>query len=177
LIQLLGRTLRTIFILIRGGKSVQAKWQSWQCRGYTHPAFTPRTLTHTLETLTCFTKIASPKLRPSKFVSYQIMRATAFLPSYYLRNENIWLDGFLFDFLQKKSADAWVRRFVIYTGFLFSERLVFDSVIRLYIDNLLVSLSRLSVFETNNVSELIVTTLFLFLTLFMLITTFYLLVL
>jgi len=24
---------------------------------------------------------------------------------YYVRNEHIWLDGFLFDFLQKKTAD------------------------------------------------------------------------
>ena len=24
---------------------------------------------------------------------------------YYLRNEHLWLDGFLFDFLQKKTAD------------------------------------------------------------------------
>jgi hypothetical protein len=28
-----------------------------------------------------------------------------FLPVYYKRNENLWVDGFLFDFLQKKSAD------------------------------------------------------------------------
>ena len=177
MIQLLRFILRTAFILIKDSKVLQPRWQSVQFRGRTHSAFTSRNLLPTSEILTRFTKISFPKLRPSKFISYQIIHATAFLPSYYLRNENIWLDGFLFDFLQKKSADSWVRRFVIYTGFLFSERLVFDSVIRLYIDNLLVSLSRLSIFETNNVSELIVTTLFLFLTLFMLIITFYLLVL
>lgn len=116
-------------------------------------------------------------LKASDFVSYRVMYLTSFLPSYYLRNENIWLDGFLFDFLQKKSADSWVRRFVIYTGFLFSERLVFDTVIRLYIDNVLVTLAKLSIFETNNVSELIVTTLFLFLTLFILLMSNYLLLL
>ena len=27
------------------------------------------------------------------------------LNNYYLRNEHLWLDGFLFDFLQKKTAD------------------------------------------------------------------------
>ena len=27
------------------------------------------------------------------------------LNTYYLRNEHLWLDGFLFDFLQKKTAD------------------------------------------------------------------------
>jgi hypothetical protein len=26
---------------------------------------------------------------------------------YYTRSENIWNDGFIFDFLQKKTADAW----------------------------------------------------------------------
>jgi hypothetical protein len=30
----------------------------------------------------------------------------AFLPTYYRRNELLWQDGFLFDFLQKKSADV-----------------------------------------------------------------------
>jgi membrane-anchored glycerophosphoryl diester phosphodiesterase (GDPDase) len=53
---------------------------------------------------------------------------------YYLRTEHLWLDGFLFDFLQKKTADMWVRKFVIYTGFLFSERLVFDAIVKLYMD-------------------------------------------
>lgn len=62
---------------------------------------------------------------------------TAFLQTYYNRNENIWGDGFLFDFLQKKTVDAWVRQYVIYTGFLFSERLVFEVVVRLYNDLLI----------------------------------------
>jgi hypothetical protein len=61
----------------------------------------------------------------------------SFLPTYYHRNELLWQDGFLFDFLQKKSADVWLRKFVINTGYLFSERLVFDQVIRVYLDNLL----------------------------------------
>jgi len=30
---------------------------------------------------------------------------TIFLPLYYIRNENVWQDGFLFDFLQKKTLD------------------------------------------------------------------------
>ena len=62
---------------------------------------------------------------------------SSFLQTYYARSENVWNDGFLFDFLQKKTADAWIRRFVIYTGFLFSERLVFDYVVRIYLDNLI----------------------------------------
>ena len=91
-----------------------------------------------------------------------------FLTTFYTRNENVWQDGFLFDFLQKKTADAWVRRFVIYTGFLFSERLVFDSVVRVYLDNLIWPGHNNSIFETSNVSEMLTSVLFLLTTLWFL---------
>jgi hypothetical protein len=91
---------------------------------------------------------------------------TTFITIYYTRNENVWGDGFLFDFLQKKTADAWVRRFVIYTGFLFSERLVFDSIVRIYLDNLIWPGHNYSTFEVNNVSEMLSIVIFLILTLF-----------
>jgi hypothetical protein len=89
---------------------------------------------------------------------------TLFIPKFYIRNEYVWQDGFLFDFLQKKTADAWVRRFVIYTGFIFSERLVFDSVVRLYIDNLIWTLHHFSIFELNNVSEMLSSIIYLYIT-------------
>jgi len=91
-----------------------------------------------------------------------------FIPQYYTRNENIWMDGFLFDFLQKKTADAWVRQFVIYTGFLFSERLVFDVIVRLYLDNIIWPAHNNSIFETSNVNEMLLSVLFLYITLFLL---------
>ena len=93
---------------------------------------------------------------------------STFITTYYSRNENIWGDGFLFDFLQKKTADAWVRRFVINTGFLFSERLVFDSVVRIYLDNLIWPGHSYSTFEANNVSEMLSIVIFLILTCFFL---------
>ena len=93
-----------------------------------------------------------------------------FIPKFYIRNENMWNDGFLFDFLQKKSADAWVRRFVIYTGFLFSERIVFEFVVRIYLDNFIWNLHSKSIFEASNTSEMLTTTIFLILTLFLLVT-------
>ena len=86
----------------------------------------------------------------------------------------MWQDGFLFDFLQKKTADAWVRRFVIYTGFLFSERLVFDSVVRVYLDNLIWPGHDKSIFETSNVSEMLTSLIFLLLTLWFILFTVYL---
>ena len=91
----------------------------------------------------------------------------SFTPKYYSRSENMWNDGFLFDFLQKKSADAWVRRFVIFTGFLFSERVVFEFVVRIYLDNLIWVLHHKSIFEASNTSEMLTTTIFLLLSLFL----------
>ena len=90
-----------------------------------------------------------------------------FVPKFYVRNENMWNDGFLFDFLQKKSADAWVRRFVIYTGFLFSERVVFEFIVRVYLDNFIWNLHSKSIFESANTSEMLTTTIFLILSLFL----------
>lgn len=101
----------------------------------------------------------------------------SFLPTYYLRSENIWNDGFLFDFLQKKTADAWVRRFVIYTGFLLSERLLFDYLVRIYLDNLIWPMHNTSIFETSNVSEMLLNTLFIYLTAFITLISLYILVL
>jgi len=102
---------------------------------------------------------------------------SSFLQTYYTRSENVWNDGFLFDFLQKKTADAWIRRFVIYTGFLFSERLVFDYVVRIYLDNLIWPLHNISIFETSNVSEMLLNILFIYLSLFTLLLSFYVLIL
>lgn len=92
----------------------------------------------------------------------KVVTKTHLLTTYYRRNENLWIDGFLFDFLQKKTADAWVRQFVIYTGFLFSERLVFDTVVRIYLDYLIWPLHKNSVFETANVSEMLVSVIFMY---------------
>ena len=96
----------------------------------------------------------------------ELVKRTQFIPTYYTRNENMWQDGFLFDFLQKKTADAWTRRFVIYTGFLFSERLVFDSIVRIYLDNLIWPGHKAFLFEAANVSDMLSTVIFILLTLF-----------
>lgn len=95
-----------------------------------------------------------------------LIKNFVFLPKYYSRNENIWVDGFLFDFLQKKSADLWIRKFVIYTGFLFSERLVFDSVVRIYLDNVLWPLHYFGSLEANNVLEMLLINIFFYFLLF-----------
>lgn len=98
----------------------------------------------------------------SKFYWLEVINSTSFLNTYYLRNELLWVDGFLFDFLQKKTADLWIRKFVIYTGFLFSERLVFENVVRIYLDNIVWPSNNSSIFEASNVSELLANILFLY---------------
>ena len=85
-----------------------------------------------------------------------------FLKKYYHRNELLWVDGFFLDFLQKKSVDIWLRRLVIYTGFLFSERLVFDYVVRFYLDNILWPLHERSILEVSNVTEMLSTVIFFY---------------
>jgi hypothetical protein len=89
-----------------------------------------------------------------------------FINTYYIRNEHLWLDGFLFDFLQKKTADIWVRKFVIYTGFLFSERLVFDSIVKLYIDYFVWYMHKFTIFEVSNVFEMLTIVVYFAITLF-----------
>lgn len=89
------------------------------------------------------------------FIFFFIIKRTVFLKKYYNRNNNIWNDGFLFDFLQKKTIDSWIRNYVILTGFLFSERLVFDSIIRLYTDLVFNKLHNISFYEPSNASSMI----------------------
>lgn len=109
-----------------------------------------------------------------KSLNYSLIKNFLFLPTYYSRNENLWVDGFLIDFLQKKSVDLWLRKFVIYTGFLFSERLLFDAVIRLYLDVLIWPAHYISIFAAANVTELLNTTLYFYFSIFSLLSLFYL---
>lgn len=97
---------------------------------------------------------------------------TNFLPKYFKRNENIWNDGFLFDFLQKKTIDAWIRQYIIYTGFLFSERIVFESITRLYNDLLVWPYHNISIFESDNTTSMINTVIFIYFSLFILLVIF-----
>lgn len=101
-------------------------------------------------------------------ISVIFLTQTNFIEKYYIRNEYIWQDGFLFDFLQKKTADLWVRQFIIYTGFIFSERFMFENVVRLYLDYLIWPGHSLSIFETNNVSDMLNTVIYTYISLFLL---------
>lgn len=96
-----------------------------------------------------------------------LTHSSNFITTYYSRNELMWSDGFLIDFLQKKTADLWIRKFVIYTGFLFSERLVFEAVVRIYLDNIIWPSHDSSTLESSNVSEMLLNMLYLYFLLFL----------
>lgn len=51
---------------------------------------------------------------------------TFFLKLYYARTELLWQEGLLVDFLQKKSSERFIRRFLTVTSYLVSERLFFE---------------------------------------------------
>ena len=75
-----------------------------------------------------------------------------YLPLYYRFNDLMWQDGLLIDFLQKKVADKWIRRFLVCSSYLFSERVLFKFVVRFYIDYVVWPSTMKSIFDFSNVS-------------------------
>lgn len=98
---------------------------------------------------------------------------TFFISNYYLLNELIWQEGFLIDFLQKKIADNWIKKFLIFSSYLFNERLVFDKFIRFYLDLIIWPMHKLFIFEFNNVSNTLFITIFFFILFFFIFVFFY----
>jgi hypothetical protein len=85
-----------------------------------------------------------------------------FLSDYYITNELIWQEGFLIDFLQKKVADNWIKKFLIFSAYLFNEKLIFDKIIRFYLDLIIWPMHKFFVFEIHNVSNMLFMTIFFF---------------
>jgi hypothetical protein len=121
-----------------------------------------------------YSRLSSQK-QPALFVVCdRFLTQVFFVRDYYLLNELMWQDGFLIDFLQKKVVDKWVRKFLIYSAYLFNERLVFDKVVKFYIDMVFWPTQQRSIFEFSNVSSTLFITLFILITLFLLISLAYL---
>lgn len=97
----------------------------------------------------------SPKTRQSLWFSLNedFYRSFFFVKRFKRINDLIWQDGFLIDFLQKKVIDKWIRGFIIYSANLFSERLLFDRVVRFYIDFIFKSISNITIYEFNSASS------------------------
>lgn len=96
-----------------------------------------------------------------------------FITNYYILNELIWQEGLLIDFLQKKIIDNWVKKFLIHSSYLFNERLVFDKVIRFYLDLIIWPMHKIFIFEFNNVSSTLFVTIFFFIFFLLFFTLFY----
>ena len=84
----------------------------------------------------------------------QLLINTFFLPRYYRVAEGVWQEGLLMDFLQKKVLDKWLRRFVIHSANLFSEKFFFEWVIRFFIDLITWPGTRFFIFEITTISSL-----------------------
>lgn len=80
---------------------------------------------------------------------------SSFLPRYYRLNDLMWQDGLLIDFLQKKVVDKWIRKFLVCSSYLFSERTLFKFVVRFYIDTVVMPFSWGMIFETSNVAAML----------------------
>lgn len=74
------------------------------------------------------------------------------IPTYYRINDLLWQDGLLIDFVQKKIVDKWIRKFLILSSYLFSERVLFTFVVKFYNDIIVWPSTHTSLFEFSNVS-------------------------
>ena len=100
------------------------------------------------------------QIKQSMLSSYNFK--TFFLTSYYLLNEKVWQEGLLIDFLQKKITDNWVKKFLVNSSYLFNERLLFEKIIRFYLDLIIWPLHKISIFEFSNVGGLLFINMFIF---------------
>jgi len=78
-----------------------------------------------------------------------------FLKKWYKLSDLIWQEGFLIDFTQKKIADKWIRKFLTHSSYLFNERILFDFVIKMYINFITGSLITNTWYETKQLSSFI----------------------
>ena len=86
---------------------------------------------------------------------YEILTNTIFLNRYYYLNDILWQEGFFIDFAQKKSTDKFVRKFLIVSAYLFSERVVFDKVIRIYSDLIFFVSGYKAIYDFTSVSKML----------------------
>lgn len=82
---------------------------------------------------------------------------------FFRQNELLLQDGFFIDFLQKQTLELWLRQYILSTGSIFSERLVFEFVTKFFFKFLLWPIKARLHFETVTVSDLLTTSLYMFL--------------
>jgi len=73
----------------------------------------------------------------------------------------LWQEALIIDFLQKKIINNWTQKFLVISSYLFSERVIFESLIKFFLDLFIWPLHRLFIFQVNNVSNLFTAIFFL----------------
>jgi len=102
-----------------------------------------------------YNKSLSTILHLQVLYKIKVLVNTTFLNKYYYVNDLLWQEGFLIDFAQKKTADKFVRKFLIISAYLFSERLVFDKVIRIYSDIVLFVSGNKTIYDFNSIANML----------------------
>jgi len=90
------------------------------------------------------------------------------LSRFFSQNELLLQDGFIIDFLQKQTLELWLRQYVLSTGSVFSERLVFETITKFFFKYLLWPTKTRVYFEAASVSDLLLITFYSLLTILLL---------
>jgi len=98
------------------------------------------------------------------WISYQVNSLSRF----FSQNELLLQDGFIIDFLQKQTLELWLRQYVLSTGSVFSERLVFETITKFFFKYLLWPTKTRVYFEAVSVSDLLLITFYSLLTVLLL---------
>lgn len=85
----------------------------------------------------------------------KIEKINNILFKFFITNEILWQEGFYTDFLQKKIADNWIKKFLINASYLFNEKLIFDLIIKFFINCILIPFHKFSIFEFNSLANLL----------------------
>jgi len=88
-----------------------------------------------------------------RFFIFNFANKTSFLLKFYTKNELIWQEGLLIDFLQKKSFDNWTKKFLIFSSYLFNEKLIFDKVVKFFINLILIPFQSFFTFDNVSISN------------------------
>jgi len=108
------------------------------------------------------------------YTKINYLKKIFFLNRYFKLNDLIWQEGLLLDFLQKKSSDIWLKKFLIYTSYLFNEKYLFEKITRFFINFFIIPSHKFFIFEINNVSNLLFFNVFFFIFFLFFLTSFYL---
>lgn len=102
-----------------------------------------------------YNKLVSLFLNTQYLYLNKFLTNTTFLKKYLYLNDITWQEGFLIDFVQKKSVDKFMRKFLIYSMYLFNERMLFDKIIRIYSDVILFISANKMISDFNNVASVL----------------------